>query len=81
MAGEEEAVSAKILPRSGEIRGRNSPVFVLLVDVGFVTEPIGSLRRTGEVTFVILAIFLKCDFRSDVKERRKEMGSVQNVDC
>jgi hypothetical protein len=81
VAGEEKAISAEILPRSGEIRERNSPLFVLLVDVGFVTEPIGSLGRTGEVTFVILAIFLKCDFRSDMKERRKEMGSVQDVDC
>jgi hypothetical protein len=33
VAGEEEAVSAEILPRSGEIREKNSPVFVLFVDV------------------------------------------------
>jgi hypothetical protein len=81
VAGEAEAVNAEILPRSGEIRERNSPVFVLLVNAGFVTEPIGFLGCTGELTFVILAIFLKCDFRSNVKKRRKEMGSVQDVDC
>ncbi len=76
MAGEEEVLSAEILPRSSEIRKRNSPVFVLFVDVRFVTEPIGSLGRTCEVTFVILATFFKCDFRSDAKERWKEMDSV-----
>jgi hypothetical protein len=81
VAGEEEAISKEILPHSGEIRETNSPVFVLFVDVESVTEPIGSLGRTCEVTFVILAIFFKCDFRSNVKERRKEMGSVQDVDC
>jgi hypothetical protein len=81
VVGEEEAISAEILLRSGEIRERNSPVFVLFVDMVFVTELIGSLGCTCEVTFVILAIFFKCDFRSNMKERRKEMGSVQDVDC
>jgi hypothetical protein len=81
VAGEEEAISAEILPCSGEIREKISPVFMLFVDVGFLAEPIGFLGCTCEVTFVILALFFKCDFRSDMKERQKEMGSVQDVDC
>ncbi len=54
---------------------------MLFVDVGFVTEQIGALEHTCEVTFVILAILFKSDFRSNLKKRQKKMGSVQDVHC
>jgi hypothetical protein len=79
MNREEEAISEEILPCCGEIREGDTPVFRLLIYVGFVSEPIGAVGQTGEIPLVVLGIFLECDFRTDMEKWWKEMRSVQNV--
>jgi hypothetical protein len=79
MTREEEVVCAEILPCRGEIREGDNPVFVLFVYMRFLAEPIGAVRQMGEIPLVVLAIFLKCDFRTKLEKWWKEMRSVQNV--
>jgi hypothetical protein len=68
MTREEEAFCAEILPCRGEIREGDTPVFVLFVYVRFVAEPIGAVGKMGEIPFMILAIFLKCDLKTDLEK-------------
>jgi len=46
---------------------------VFLVDVGFVAEAVNTLGRFGEISFVILAFVVECNFRVEMKERREEV--------
>jgi hypothetical protein len=80
VAGEKEALGTEILPHRCKIRERSSPVFLFLVDVGSVAELIGAIGYLCEVTLVILSVFFECDFRTDFKEWRKEVGIVGHVD-
>jgi hypothetical protein len=79
MSREEKAFCAEILPCCGEIREGDTPVFVLFVYVRFVAEPIGAIRQMREIPLVVLAVFLKCDVRTDLEKWWKEMRSVRNV--
>ncbi len=73
------AVCAEILPCCGEVRERDAPVFMLFVYVTFVAESIGAVGQMREIPLVVLAIFLKCDFRTDLEKWWKEVRSVQDV--
>jgi hypothetical protein len=75
----EEFVHAEILPCCGEIREGDTPVLVLFLYVRFVAELIGAVGQMGEIPLVVLAVFLECDFRTDLEKWWKEMRSVQNV--
>jgi hypothetical protein len=60
-AREKKAFSAEILPCCGKIRERTSPVFLFLVDVRFIAEPIGTVGYLGEISLVRLPVFFECD--------------------
>jgi hypothetical protein len=56
-----------------------APVFMVLVYVRFVAELIGAIGQMGEIPLVVLAVFLECDFRTDLEKWWKEMRSVRDV--
>ena len=47
---------------------RNTPVFLLLVDMRFVRKPIDPIELI-EVPLVVLALMFKCDPRVKTKEK------------
>ncbi len=71
VAREKEAFSAEILPRCGKTRERSSPVFLFLVDVEFIAEPIGTVGYLGEITLVILPVFFKYDLEKALRNGRR----------
>ncbi len=79
MTREDEAICAEILLSCGEIREGGTPVFVLFAYVRFEAEPIGAVGQMGEIPLVVLAVFLKCDYRSDLEKWWKKVRSVQSV--
>jgi hypothetical protein len=45
----------------------------------FVSKLIGAVGQMGEIPLVVLAVFLKCDFRTNLEKWWKEVSSVQDV--
>jgi hypothetical protein len=76
MTREEDAICAEIMPCHGEVREGDAPVFMIFVYLRFVAESIGAVRQMGEIPLVVLAVFLKCDFRTNLEKWWKEMRSV-----
>jgi hypothetical protein len=68
MTREEEAFCAEILPCHGGIREGDTLVFLLFGYVRFLAEPIIAVRQMGEIPLVVLAIFLECDFITDLEK-------------
>jgi hypothetical protein len=60
VTGNKNALDAQIDPCRGQIRQRNAPVLLALVDVGFEGETIDPIDET-EVTLVVLAIMFVGD--------------------
>jgi hypothetical protein len=76
VAGDQDAIQTELMPGTGEIWQRNTPVRVFLVDVGLVDKAEGTIRCFGEISFVVLTFVLKGDFGIQAKEWGKEMGGV-----
>jgi hypothetical protein len=76
MTREEDAIGAEILPCHGEVREGDAPVFMIFVYLRFVAKLIGAVGQMGEIPLVVLAVFLKCDFRTNLEKWWKEMRSV-----
>jgi hypothetical protein len=59
---ENETLCTEILPPSGKVGERDAPVLMLLIDVRFIAESIGTIGEARKKALMILPVFVECNF-------------------